>query len=491
MDQIAFGDFISSLRKERNLTQKELGELLHISDKAISKWERGISVPDVAMIENLGMVLQVSPLELMQGKRFEEKQISKQEVDTAFHETVIQTQKQEKRKERKLWILFGGILLFLIILIVFGKQIANSLLDRWESNNESLYHSSEISAIYGADTGCGYYLYREQVDEFLWNYHVVSVDATGTEQDLFVLQEKGMNLDTAPKLLVEDEMIYVLFSGMDNEDPIERVYSGEVGADPQRFMPSLYQYNRTTNVLSEVKIDDASEMLLADAISYKGETVLVTQRFRGLLFGLHLGFYLGDDLTISRYPNKEYTNLFGDGGLNSVGTVSESNYFILGQAGIYQINLDTGKGSYVQKADYKMCYRSDIKTKKIGEKEYFIVTAAYVDEVNDFKEPIKRHTEITIYDKEWEEQNKLSVPVGTSAIEWGAKSLIISGDLGDYDKSFYVDFVDSKVTQMDQQLGILLERKLDQREIDKEQWVYLKGEGKYMLSGQEGVFVEE
>ncbi|MDD3141494.1 MAG: helix-turn-helix transcriptional regulator [Lachnospiraceae bacterium] len=483
--------FISSLRKERNLTQRELGELLHISDKAISKWERGISVPDVAMIENLGLVLEVSPLELMQGKHFEEKKISKKEVDTAFHETVIQTQKQEKRKERKMWILFGGILLFLFIMIVFGKQIANNLLDHWERKNESLYHSSEISAIYGVDTGCGYYIFREQADEFLWNYHVVSVDTTGEEQDLFILQEKGMNLDTAPKLIVENEMIYVIFSGMDNEDPIERVYSGKVGADPQRFMPHLYQYNRTTNVLSKIEIDDASEMLLADAVSYKGEVVTFTQRFRGLLFGLHLGFYLGDNLTVSTFQNKEYTNLLGDGGLNSVGTVSGSNYFILGQDGIYQVNLDTGKGNYVQKADYKMCYRSDIKTKKFGEKEYFVVTTAYIDEVNSFNEPIKSHTEITIYDKEWREQNKLSVSIGTSAIEWGEKSLLISGNLDNFDKSFYVDLMDGKATPIDQPLDILSEHKLDQREIDKEQWVYLNGEGKYMLSGQEGVFVEE
>lgn len=42
MNQEAFGTFIRTLRKEKNLTQKELGNMLHLTDKAISKWERGV-----------------------------------------------------------------------------------------------------------------------------------------------------------------------------------------------------------------------------------------------------------------------------------------------------------------------------------------------------------------------------------------------------------------------------------------------------------------
>lgn len=49
MDNQKFGDFIKKLRKEKGLTQKELGDKLNITDKAISKWEIGLSFPDITM----------------------------------------------------------------------------------------------------------------------------------------------------------------------------------------------------------------------------------------------------------------------------------------------------------------------------------------------------------------------------------------------------------------------------------------------------------
>ena len=43
MDNLEFGAFIAQLRKEKNLTQKELADQLHVTDKAVSKWETGVS----------------------------------------------------------------------------------------------------------------------------------------------------------------------------------------------------------------------------------------------------------------------------------------------------------------------------------------------------------------------------------------------------------------------------------------------------------------
>ena len=52
MDNEKFGKFIQKLRKEKNMTQKQLGEKLNITDKAISKWERGLSFPDISMLNS-------------------------------------------------------------------------------------------------------------------------------------------------------------------------------------------------------------------------------------------------------------------------------------------------------------------------------------------------------------------------------------------------------------------------------------------------------
>ena len=50
LDRKKFGAFVSLLRKEKGLTQKQMAAQLHISDKAISKWETGVSIPDTALL---------------------------------------------------------------------------------------------------------------------------------------------------------------------------------------------------------------------------------------------------------------------------------------------------------------------------------------------------------------------------------------------------------------------------------------------------------
>lgn len=69
MDNEKFGLFISSLRKEKGWTQLELANKLNITDKAVSKWERGIGFPDLKMIEPLAEILDVSILEIMHSEK--------------------------------------------------------------------------------------------------------------------------------------------------------------------------------------------------------------------------------------------------------------------------------------------------------------------------------------------------------------------------------------------------------------------------------------
>lgn len=69
MEKEQFGLFVSQLRKEHGMTQKELGEKLNITDKAISKWERGLSYPDICMLEDLSKALDVTIVELLDGKQ--------------------------------------------------------------------------------------------------------------------------------------------------------------------------------------------------------------------------------------------------------------------------------------------------------------------------------------------------------------------------------------------------------------------------------------
>lgn len=69
MDAIKTGTLIAQARKEKNLTQKDLAQSLHVSVQAVSKWERGLNFPDIALMEPLAELLELTVSELMAGER--------------------------------------------------------------------------------------------------------------------------------------------------------------------------------------------------------------------------------------------------------------------------------------------------------------------------------------------------------------------------------------------------------------------------------------
>ena len=68
MKKQSFGTMIAALRKERGMTQLELAEQMGVTDKAVSKWERDLSFPDVSSLPRLAEIFGISLDELMQGK---------------------------------------------------------------------------------------------------------------------------------------------------------------------------------------------------------------------------------------------------------------------------------------------------------------------------------------------------------------------------------------------------------------------------------------
>lgn len=70
-----FGETIAYLRKQKGMTQNELAEKMHVTDKAVSKWERNLSCPDVNTISKLADILDVSVEELIQSKNNSQENI--------------------------------------------------------------------------------------------------------------------------------------------------------------------------------------------------------------------------------------------------------------------------------------------------------------------------------------------------------------------------------------------------------------------------------
>ena len=69
MNYDKIGSFIQQKRKDKNLTQKQLAEKIGVTDRAISKWERGQGCPDVSILEVLSKELGCSILELLKGRK--------------------------------------------------------------------------------------------------------------------------------------------------------------------------------------------------------------------------------------------------------------------------------------------------------------------------------------------------------------------------------------------------------------------------------------
>lgn len=98
LDKKKFGSFVASLRREQGLTQKELAQGLYISDKAVSKWETGVSIPDTALLVPLAQKLGVSVTELLTCQRMEQGEtMDTQEVDSVVKAAITYAQQQPRR----------------------------------------------------------------------------------------------------------------------------------------------------------------------------------------------------------------------------------------------------------------------------------------------------------------------------------------------------------------------------------------------------------
>ena len=75
------GKFIATSRKKKGLTQIELADKLNITDRAVSKWERGKGCPDISLLEDLSKILDVSIIELLKGEKMKKnKSLEKEEL---------------------------------------------------------------------------------------------------------------------------------------------------------------------------------------------------------------------------------------------------------------------------------------------------------------------------------------------------------------------------------------------------------------------------
>ena len=122
LNQEKTGRFMAEMRRQQNLTQRQLAEQVGVSDKTVSKWETGRSMPDNAILLDVCLILNISVNELLSGEKFTEENFADKSEETMI-ELVKET---EYHKRKGNWTIFGTIFSFLMLVLACISAILST-----------------------------------------------------------------------------------------------------------------------------------------------------------------------------------------------------------------------------------------------------------------------------------------------------------------------------------------------------------------------------
>lgn len=227
LDQIKIGELISRLRKEKQLTQAQLGTLLNISGKSVSKWERGLCSPDISILNELSSILGITTTELLNGEISINNQIICNNAPSNLKAKVIKI----------IFIIIIGIMTILITYIInnYGKvsiynikSLNNNLFDiegkiictptentiiinKIENNYKNLcMNTSDIEVILRSDKKI---MYKKKYENY---------------QDYYSCYRGGYNINFSEHILNEEKIIdktdiqslYLIINFIDSQEQL-------------------------------------------------------------------------------------------------------------------------------------------------------------------------------------------------------------------------------------------------------------------------------
>lgn len=124
MDSKVFGQFIAETRKEKNMTQAELAVIIKVSDKTISRWERGVGFPDINTLEPLARALDITLFELIHSEKsnMKKENMPEGQMIEIMHKAVEMSNENRRQEHVSLWL--GGIVTIIIAILIkiFSKS---------------------------------------------------------------------------------------------------------------------------------------------------------------------------------------------------------------------------------------------------------------------------------------------------------------------------------------------------------------------------------
>lgn len=210
MDAQKLGTFIATVRKEKGMTQADLAKALNVTDKAVSKWERGLSLPDINNFEPLADTLGVSIVELYKSERLENEQYTPEIANSVVSETVAVAKVQKKKMIKKIILITVACISIPIaaflgwFIVVFGPTLGmvalQSVTARVEVTTDiadyrqyGLYSSTFPMEIKGFNAEDFKYVYYNPFDEQNLIYLVADYDDETLEKELVRLKEMGID----------------------------------------------------------------------------------------------------------------------------------------------------------------------------------------------------------------------------------------------------------------------------------------------------------
>lgn len=145
MNKERFGIFIAENRKQRGLTQAQLADRLHVTDKAVSKWERGLSYPDVTLLEPLAGIFGISIDTLLRCQSLEDdREERKMEEQNESIQNVVEISRENQKGERRQWLKAVVVMAVTLVLFVILYAVQNHQINK---NNPYYGHELMLASI--------------------------------------------------------------------------------------------------------------------------------------------------------------------------------------------------------------------------------------------------------------------------------------------------------------------------------------------------------
>ena len=274
MDPMKTGMIISDARKKLKMTQKDLADKLFVSDKAVSKWERGLCFPDISVLIPLTETLNISLYDLLRGEK-----VNKEEVEETLKNTINYSNNELKRKKKK-YIIISSISIFIVvvisiisILVINNDRQLSAIIDRDTIHNIN-YYSDYKTTINDEN--------QEKLELIIMKLPLKWKERTFQTKE----NEIEIDYDVSYKEVVKayNDKVYVNRAMINNSLVIFTTIS-DVNTIKIRFTDNSYTISKE-NLLNELSISSFDELLDEDIWKEKVSKKLENDEFINKAFKL-------------------------------------------------------------------------------------------------------------------------------------------------------------------------------------------------------------